>query len=73
MYFPVPFYFAFPYCGCNLFQPLIFVLYCVPLFVTVALFVDDTQVIFIYIIVTYAHVIFFVFYILLCLNSHLSL
>ena len=54
IYFPVLFFFEFPYCGCNLFLPhLILVFYCVALFVTVTLFADDTQVIFIYISVTY--------------------
>ena len=54
IYFLVLFYFDGPYCGCNLFLPhLILVFYCVPLFVTVTLFADDTQVIFIYMSVTY--------------------
>ena len=62
IYIPVPFFFNFPYCGCNLFLPhLILVLYCVPLFVTVTLFADDTKVIFIYSIATYANMFFLYF------------
>ena len=53
------FVFDFPYCGCNLFLPhLILVFSCVPLLVTVTLLSDDTQLIYIYIIVTYANMLF---------------
>ena len=62
IYFPVLFFFDFPYCGCNLFLPhLIIVLHCVPIFVTVTLFADNTQVIFIYISVTYDNMFFFLY------------
>ena len=51
--------FDFLYCGCNLFlSHLILVFYCEPLFVTVSLFADDTQVIFIYIGFTYDNMFF---------------